>query len=761
MDSLPIELRDEIIHAIERLQCKFTPQAIGNTIYALGKIGCHRDLLPSKTQNAIQVSIEKCCEPTSRAVFRDITHILQGLSNMDFTWESLKPTTTAALNSALFDLFILTYRYGQLCSEDMGTFLITLSRMDVSWASLPTSVRSIIMLSLIIENELPVSGVDDEMYLLLSSATAMKTTTTATTTSLWSDNTEDHSHNSAKHRLIYKASSFASSEKRLLRFLSTEDSLTLVQKEKAFFSDIMEENDIRKGSPAIIKEKRMTVEDELHRLKTMSFTKKSNESPSAKELAQSEAFKRSLAAHFKASSKSKANEKEDVIEHSMTAVDADYTPKKVTTEMEEKEIRARVWANMVYSMSKIDGLLFSSLRSKAQEKVFEGLLSALDHFVPQGLSTSLYGLAKLDVHHSQLPRSLVNKILIVVEDYMAGIDQYSAEVCQQVSNIICAFGYMGIYFTSLPMSLQNEIERVIAVVLTPKMRFGEISGLTYALSKAKLISSNSADLFQIEGILEDEDGITRIHLSILERLTTLLANARGYASMEFYKESRQITPYDVASFLRSIARLRLRQNKLKYVYAYHQGVDEDKMMFSAFRVLMSLATLVAPHWTIYEYAMGVFALSRLGLTWSSLPVTLSSALLDALSRIAAQDLDSLHSEIKPSVLIRSCGTIIEGLGALNLDWENLQESERKAILKLCKYVVETPYEHEGGVESRERNKDDDHSSMGKFLTDVENGDEGEDLKVSGHPRELAESKGSSYPFPVLTLAIDGSVIETD
>lgn len=109
-------------------------------------------------------------------------------------------------------------------------------------------------------------------------------------------------------------------------------------------------------------------------------------------------------------------------------------------------------------------------------------------------------------------------------------------------------------------------------------------------------------------------------------------------------------------------------------------------------------------------------MSRLGLTWASLPVTLSSALLNALSRIAAQDLDSLQFEIKPSVLIRSCGTIIEGLGDLCLDWNKLQESEQNAIVKLCRYVVETSYEHEGGVESRLRNKVEDRSSMERVVT---------------------------------------------
>lgn len=145
-------MQDAIAVALSKVCLKIHPQAAGNILYSLGKLEIYDSVqssssLPTNFQVALELAIRNSagkCRDT------DIIQLLQGMALLRMRWEDLAPSTKETLCVPIYNIAI---RWGTVdgpkSAVEIGTTLYHLSKLQVSWKSLPPTFRAMVIIGVI------------------------------------------------------------------------------------------------------------------------------------------------------------------------------------------------------------------------------------------------------------------------------------------------------------------------------------------------------------------------------------------------------------------------------------------------------------------------------------------------------------------------------------------------------------------------------------------------------------------------------------
>lgn len=114
-------------------------QAVGNTLYALGRLGIYQESLTDRMRIAVEVAIRKSFDRMHR---KDVLQTVHGLAMMGFQWRALTPRTRECIAIAIFKQVNEWAEDAPTAIRDVALLLHSLQFMGVGWAELPSGVRS-------------------------------------------------------------------------------------------------------------------------------------------------------------------------------------------------------------------------------------------------------------------------------------------------------------------------------------------------------------------------------------------------------------------------------------------------------------------------------------------------------------------------------------------------------------------------------------------------------------------------------------------
>ena len=112
---------------------------MGNTLYALGRLGIYYESLTDRMQIAIEVSIRKSFDRMKR---KDVLQTVHGLAMMGFQWGALTLRTRECIAIAIFKQVNQWTDDAPTALRDVALLLYSLQSMGVQWDELPSGVRS-------------------------------------------------------------------------------------------------------------------------------------------------------------------------------------------------------------------------------------------------------------------------------------------------------------------------------------------------------------------------------------------------------------------------------------------------------------------------------------------------------------------------------------------------------------------------------------------------------------------------------------------
>lgn len=116
-----------------------SPQAIGNILYALGKLGAKYWAFTDRMHIALELAIRASAD---EMVYKDAMQVIQGLSLVGFPWADITAPTRDRLSLAVYSRANYWSEEGPVHAVEIATILYALGKMKAQWEKLGAPLRA-------------------------------------------------------------------------------------------------------------------------------------------------------------------------------------------------------------------------------------------------------------------------------------------------------------------------------------------------------------------------------------------------------------------------------------------------------------------------------------------------------------------------------------------------------------------------------------------------------------------------------------------
>ena len=135
--DLPVSLQSVLSRSFCSLcsgGVKISSRALGNTLWALGRMGFVRAAMTERVAMAAELGLRAAC---GRMLESDVVQIVQGLAAMGYRWSDLSPDTREMLAGAVYTSRAAVWAVqGETCLVQMATLFLSLARLEVRWTDI-------------------------------------------------------------------------------------------------------------------------------------------------------------------------------------------------------------------------------------------------------------------------------------------------------------------------------------------------------------------------------------------------------------------------------------------------------------------------------------------------------------------------------------------------------------------------------------------------------------------------------------------------